>query len=375
MFSCALVGAMNPAYAGHGIDLPPAVGGPRVGVPPPVQPISSQQLAVAAVSGPGMYVWQWDRTGSVDQVVARAAASRITHLIVRASSATQGLYLAPILAELLPKAHAAGIYVVAYDPPRFEDIEFDVKRAVDLINFSSSGHRIDAFAADLEPRWELFTPQAVDSYGARLRQVVGPSVPLIAVTFPPNIVGNRVPYAEIARHFDVLSAMSYWRARTTDSVGFVTDSIKQLQAFGKPVAISGQAFSYDGLRNVTLRGHPSPPELEASINAARQAGAVGITFWVWEHAAPWVFDSIARTGWNRTTPPSAGLTLAAPPPPPPPPPPAQVPPPAELPVGLPPSPVKAQGPAPIHRGVLAGFAVLLLATAALATFRSRPRAA
>lgn len=270
-------------------------------------PATAQELAVRATSGLGMYVWRWDRTGTVDAVVAHARSSGISHLVVRASSTTQGFYLAPILSELLPKAHAAGIKVVAYDPPRFEDVEADVRRAQELIAFRANGQGIDAFAADIEPKWDLLTEANADRYGTRLREVAGPRFPLVGIVYPPNLVGARFPFAAVARHFDVLSPMSYQRARTTDGPGFTAASVEELRPYGKPVSVIGQAFAYTGQRNPGLRAHPTRPELEASIAAARAQGAVGMSFWVWETAEPWVFDSIREAEWPPVVGEGAGV--------------------------------------------------------------------
>ncbi|HVE92374.1 MAG TPA: hypothetical protein VNE62_08770 [Actinomycetota bacterium] len=275
--------------------------------PTAAPPATRSDQAVRAVSGLGMYVWQWDRTGTPAEVVAKARASNMSFIIVRASSASAGFYLAPLLRDLLPLAHAAGLKVVAYDPPRFENVEADVRRAHEVMSFRVRGHAIDAFAADIEPKWELLTPQAADRYGALLRQAAGPSMPLVAVVHPPNLVGNRFPFAAVARHFDVLSPMGYWRARTLESAAFTAESVRALRAYGRPVTAIGQAFSYDTHPQARLRGHPGPAELKAAIDAARAAGAVGMSFWVWEHAEPWVFDVIRDARWLGSAGPGLGV--------------------------------------------------------------------
>ncbi|HVL80944.1 MAG TPA: hypothetical protein VM840_05065 [Actinomycetota bacterium] len=296
--------AVPPAYARAQVDLRTSQSEVSR---EPARPRDATEAAVRAMSGLGMYIWRWEQTGSVDEVVRRSVEAGLSHLVVRASSTASGFYLAPVLSELLPKAHAAGLRVVAYDPPRFEDVEADVRRAHELISFRAAGHSIDAFAADIEPKWELLTPEATERYGARLREVAGPDFPLVAIVFPSNMVGARFPYAEVARHFDLISPMSYHRARTTDGPGFVTDSIRQLQQYGRPVNVSGQAFSYDTMSNLSLRGHPPRDEFEATIAAARAAGAVGMTFWVWEHAEPWVFEATAAADWPGAVRPGLGV--------------------------------------------------------------------
>lgn len=284
---------------------PTPVGGPGSGSAPVLPGVTlpnlvpaSQSAAVKAMSGVGMYIWQWNKTGLVDQVLGQVQASRINFLVVRASSAADGFYLADILAELIPKAHRIGVNVIAYDPPRFEDVEADAQRAYSLMSFRSQGQGIDAFAADIEPAWSRINPQIADAYGRRLRELAGAKYPLVGIVYPPNLVGARYPFAEVARWFDVLSPMSYWRARTLDSVSFIRDSITQLAAFGKPVSVSGQAFSYDRMRDPALRGHPAADEIAQAMQSAREAGAVGFSFWVWQQAEPWLFDLIRDSGWN-----------------------------------------------------------------------------
>jgi hypothetical protein len=272
---------------------------PPAATPSPApRPATSIELATRATSGIGMYVWRWQKAGGVASVVERAKAAKINFLVVRASSQSQGVYLGDILNDLLPKAHAAGIKVVGYDPPRFEDVAADARRAVALINYRTpTGHGIDAFGADIEPAWNLLTPQNAERYGFFIRDMIGARFPLVAIVYPPNQVGSRVPYAQIAQHFDVLSPMSYWRAKTVDGKTFMAASVEQLKAYGKPVSAIGQAFAYSGHPQVALRAFPPKPEFDAAVASARSAGAIGMSFWVWETAEPWVFDSLRDAAW------------------------------------------------------------------------------
>jgi hypothetical protein len=59
-----------------------------------------------------MFIWQWSRSGSPAQVVAGAHSMGLSFLVLRASGSDTGFDTKQILADLLPRAHAAGIKVI-----------------------------------------------------------------------------------------------------------------------------------------------------------------------------------------------------------------------------------------------------------------------
>lgn len=266
-------------------DRPGHLEGSAVGqqVPPgtePAQaPASRADRAVDSVSGKGQYIYRMEKTGTPEEVVAMAKAHGLRHLVIRAGNSEDGFYTAETLDGLLPLAHAAGIRVVAYDGPAMEDIQADVARAVSIANFTSStGDHIDALGLDIERvrAPNLSGPLAAE-YGAALRTAL-PDTPLIGIVMNPNYHLKSYPFTEIAAFVDVLSPMNYWSGVTKDSAAFMRTSMELLAPFARPVSIIGQAYPIEGKRT-----YPTTEQFLAQMQAAKDSGAVGISFWAWEY--------------------------------------------------------------------------------------------
>lgn len=255
---------------------------------------SATDRAVAATSGKGQYLYRMENIGTPRQVVDKAKAVGLKHLVIRASNPVDGFYVKPVLEELLPLAHAAGIAVVAYDGPSLEDIPSDVARAKSVIDFqTTSGHRIDALGADIERTRapNLDRPRAAD-YAAQLRAAVGPNYPLVAIVMNPNYHESWYPFAELARGFNVMSPMDYWTGVTADGAAFVSKSVKLLQKYGLPVSVIGQSYPIEGSGS-----YPTADAAEGAMQAAKDSGAVGISWWSWETTTDWHWDLISRFPW------------------------------------------------------------------------------
>ncbi len=310
------------------VDPPTSVASPRVPAAPAAPPPDTSSGVVTAASsspvqvdltpvppsergalplGKGMWLWLPDRVegGDVDALVARSRQVGLTHLYVRTGSSRGGFYAAPYLDELLPKAHAAGIRIYGWDFPYLEDVGGDIGRAVAAISHTTpTGHRIDGFAADIETPSEgtNLTVEGVASYGAGLRSAVGDAYPLIAVVPRPSaFMLQRFPYTEATAAFDAIAPMTYWLNRQPDTD--VINDVTILSQLGKPVIPIGQA--YDGAPEGGRPGPPPPEEITRFLAAAEASGAVGASFWSWQHASPAIFDAIAAAPefrWSAGSP-------------------------------------------------------------------------
>lgn len=131
----------------------------------------------------------------------------------------------------LDRAHAKGINVVAWYVPGFADMDRDIKRSLDAINFSTpAGNRFDGFAPDIESRGEFgckgvsgdeqrvrFNAGIVE-YTNRLRAQVGADKVLGAIVVdaknneraPSRWEG--FPWPEIGKSYDAIMPMAYWSA-------------------------------------------------------------------------------------------------------------------------------------------------------------------
>jgi hypothetical protein len=242
-----------------------------------------------------MWIWEPDQVegGDVNVIVAKAQAAGLTHLYVRTGSSFDGFDAAPFLDALLPVAHAAGLRIIGWDFPYFEDIGADIYRAVAAITYTTpTGDRLDGFSPDIETPNEgvWLSPDNATSYGAGLRGAVGPSYPLIAtVPRPSDSRQADYPYAEVTASFDAIAPMVYWIDTPPDDD--VAQAVDFLAQFGKPVMPIGQA--YDGSLEGGPPGTPTPDEISAFMNMADAHGAKGVSFWSWQHATDPMWLAIA----------------------------------------------------------------------------------
>jgi hypothetical protein len=263
-----------------------AAGTPIGALAVPPLPVRVTRPAPALPRGKGMWLHYFRLAAGGDPaaMVAKAREVGLSHVFVRVGSSKDGFYAQSELDRLLPVAHAAGISVVGWDFPYLFDAEADAQRAATAIAYTTpDGHRMDAFSADIETRHEgvnISVPVA-DTYSRRLRELVGPTYPLIA-TVPRPRYNRGFPFAEIVRQFDAVAPMVYWLAR--DPAAEVEQAIADLAPLGKPVMPIGQAYDpgVDG-------GPPGPPSKEQVgrfIEAAQGRGATTWSFWVWHLATP-----------------------------------------------------------------------------------------
>ena len=252
----------------------------------PVIPAIAPGAPPALPRGKGMWLHYLRQAAGNDPaaLVAQARVTGLTHVYLRLGSSKDGFYAQDDLNRLLPVAHAAGLAVVGWDFPYLFDAEADAQRALAEIAYTTpDGHRIDAFSADIETRYEgvnISVPVG-DTYSRRLRELVGPAYPLVA-TVPRPRYNRGYPYAEIIRQFDAVAPMVYWLAR--DPVAEVDQTVTDLAGLGKPIMPVGQA--YDAGPEGGPPGPPPKEHLVRFIEAAQTRGVTGFSFWVWHTATP-----------------------------------------------------------------------------------------
>ncbi|MEW6474475.1 MAG: peptidoglycan-binding domain-containing protein [Actinomycetota bacterium] len=266
-------------------EAPPAPAPAEVAAPPaPAKPILPL--------GKGMWLYQLSMSegGDANKVVSKAKALGLTHLYTRLGSSKKGFYAQDELNKLLPVAHAAGIKVIGWDFVYLTDPIADALRSKAEIDYTTpDGHRIDAFSADIETNAEgvNLTAEGAAAYGAKLRELVGPSYPLIA-TVPRPSPKRWFPFAEATAAFDAIAPMVYWQNR--DPATDVAGAIDYLAQFNKPIMPIGQA--YNGGPEGGPDRDPPKEQLVAFMNTAHAKGAVAVSFWVWNHATPEQFQAI-----------------------------------------------------------------------------------
>lgn len=278
---------------------------PPVTVPDAQLPAAPAPLTraadLSALGGKGMWVYQWRNTESGDAaaVVRRATAAGLTQLWVRSGSSRQGFYARDLLADLLPRAHAAGLQVLVWDFAYLHDPVRDARRAVETLAYRTpDGHRIDGFSPDIETSSEgvLAGAVRVRVYLGLLQRALGDR-PLVATV--PRPTEKRLatyPYAAMAPYVDAFAAMVYWSCH--EPGGLAVESVRRLARWGRPVHLIGQA--YDMGSEGGRPGDPTPREVWRFLDAGRRAGAVGVSFYVWQTATRDQFRALGAYPWQES---------------------------------------------------------------------------
>jgi hypothetical protein len=293
-----------PPPAPPGTPPPPAPSHPAVLVPdsdlPAPPPPSPRVSDLRALSGKGMWIWQWSATagGDASAIVARASAEGLHQLWVRVGDSFDGFYGAAELDSLVPVAHRAGIAVLAWGFPYFYDPVADAAwtRAA-LTWHAADGETVDGFAADIEGPTE-----GVDLSGRRaalylaLARPAAAGRPLVGTVYAPlNSVWATYPYAAMAPYVDAFAPMVYWEcAQPSDAVD---EALARLSPLA-PVAPIGQAFSMAGSPGARVVA-PDADEITRFLSAARAGGAVGASFWSWQAADQAEWGAVASYHWTR----------------------------------------------------------------------------
>ncbi|HEY3109027.1 MAG TPA: hypothetical protein VGL23_09755, partial [Chloroflexota bacterium] len=265
---------------------------------------ASGRPVAAAVAGKGFWATYdlLDRA-SPEAIVETMRANGLTHLYLQVGRSNLGFYGGPGLDRLLPVAHAGGIAVVAWVYPFLKDTTADVNLTVQAARYvSPDGQRPDALAADVEENTGV---EEVHAYGQLVRAMLGDDYPLVVATYPPETPrGRTYPFAVVARSWNVIAPMDYYhrpgRAYGADEAyHYVARSIELIrERAGRPVAVApiGQAYGMQW-PNETGPTNPDGEETDAMLRAARESGAVGISFFEWAHATAPQWRAVGAFRW------------------------------------------------------------------------------
>jgi hypothetical protein len=250
-----------------------------------------------------MWVWQYGRTegGNMQAVVDRAMSAGLQQIWVRTGDSQNGFYAADQLAQLVPLAHARGLDVIAWGFPYFYDPVGDAQWSLQVLQWhTADGQRVDGFSPDIETAGEgvMLSGQRVALYLSMLRPARD-GRPLVATVYPPtdHWLAN-YPYAEMAPYVDAYAPMVYWECR--DPGAAADESVSRLRPM-KPVTVIGQAF---GMGDVGGRAvQPGASEMNRFMGVARQDGAIGGSFWVWQTSNDEEWATLRAYPWPPVLPP------------------------------------------------------------------------
>lgn len=258
------------------------------GLLPPAGPATAaeeRRVNLSAYRGLGTWVDIFDgrELGNPERAVERMAARGVRTLFLETSnySRDRGILYPGAAGRFLEAAHAAGLRVVAWYLPGFDDLPRDFRRVREAIRFRSpGGERFDSFGLDIEA--SVVTDPATRTrrllrLSRRIRTMVGPAYPLSAIIPSPrgmNLVPGYwpgFPYRELARIYDVIVPMGYYSYRTDGLEGARDYTRRNVRIIRRrtekpriPIHLIGG-----------LSGDSSRSEVRGFVRAAREHGVLG----------------------------------------------------------------------------------------------------
>jgi len=253
------------------------------------------------IAGKGMWIYQFDKVAGGDphRIVRLAVQRGLTHIYVRSGSSISGLNGWHNIASILPIAHRAGLKVIAWDFPYLHNPGRDVRRAAFVLNHTVNGEHVDGFAADVETRSEgtVLTRSRARRYAANLRLVAQQAFIVLVPPRPTSYIRAIYPYDVLIPHFDAVAPMVYWGS--TPPAQAAEQAMAFLRRFGKPVAPVGQAYDMGPWGGP--KGPPKGKALVRFMNEARSEGAIGVSFWSWQHTPSRLWHTIDTYRWPRSS--------------------------------------------------------------------------
>ena len=190
------------------------------------------------------------------------------------------LHRTPNMERFIHAAHAAGIRVVAWYLPGFDNLHRDLSRSRAALNFRTSlGQGFDGFGLDIEAR--LVDPVArrnrrIVDLSWKIRRAAGARYPLGAIT-PPWFYewGGSFPYRELDEVFDAFLPMIYFGGR---GEGPKIASRNVTTNFDQILAGTGRqgtaVHAIGGIANEL-----GPREVAAFVNATERQGGIGVSLY------------------------------------------------------------------------------------------------
>lgn len=274
--------------------------------PAPARVSVGGQPIWSAITGKGMWLpTPLLRMANPDAIVAAARDLGLTHIYLEVGDSQRGFYGQNGLDRLLPVAHHAGIKVIGWVLTSLDDLPTDVTISTTAANYRTpSGDRLDGLAADIEQNMD---PTDVAAFSQILRADLGTDYLIVGVIYPAGTwIGQRHPVAAtLSQSFNALAPMDYWhdtaRPYTSDEIArFIRHSVTDIHdAVGDPnypVAVIGQSYDAFG-RDGTGPNNPTGAEVATMLQAAKQAGAVGVSLFQWGTTTPAEWNALAALHW------------------------------------------------------------------------------
>lgn len=234
--------------------------------------------------------------------MARLGVRTIYIQAAQLDSRSPGLLVDPaVLSQFLVRARLAGMKVVGWYLPRFEDLDRDLAHLEAISDFEVLGHRFDSVAVDIE--WREGVPdhgersRRLVELSSRLREAVGDDVLGAVVLTPvhledvnPNFWPG-FPWKELAAHYDVWLPMGYWTDRDPvtelgDGYNFTAENVKRLRDnIGDPDA---PVHAIGGIGD-----EMGPEDVDLFARAMDEVGTIGGSVYDWMTLSPGLREELA----------------------------------------------------------------------------------
>jgi hypothetical protein len=270
--------------------------------------VSAPRPSLAAYRGLGAWVdrlddAQWD---DPEGTVQAMQALGVRTLFLQTSNYTQPylLFRQDMMERFIQAAHLAGMKVVAWYLPGFDNLDRDLRRSKAAINLrTDDGQAFDSFGLDIEARAVTDVTERnarVVRLSRRIREAAGSSYPLSAIIpaprdfelFPNSWPG--FPYFELGRIYDVFVPMGYFTNRFdgASGVNFYTrrniEIIRELTGRASiPIHVAG------GIADRT-----DGAEVEAFVRAIREHGVLGASLYDYATSGPEDWAPLAEVPVN-----------------------------------------------------------------------------
>ena len=266
---------------------PPTTAAPA---PPPAAasvPVGGGRFTFQPYAGLGAWldVYDWSLTytggnpGAGLADIDRMASLGVRTIFIQATKwdAPEAVLEQDRLQEIIDRAHANGMRVVAWTLPTLEDTAIDMVRlmSVAAMNFDGLGVDIESRAVgDVNER-----NARLIQLSTSLRQAL-PGEVISAIVLPPVVMEEinpnywpGFPWAQLAPLYDVWQPMAYWTNRRADSPWrdawqYTAGNIDRIRAnTGLPNAI---VHPIGGIGDAT-----TPDDVNRMVTAAHERGAIG----------------------------------------------------------------------------------------------------
>jgi hypothetical protein len=204
------------------------------------------------------------------------------------------------LIPIIDRAHQLGMYVVVWYLPVWQDVNTDLRKTVAIANLDVDGVNIDIEDRDGVRNITERTRRLI-AYSAALRELL-PGRQITNNIYATNYLdgapdywpgasgqpksnvkwwGGTFPYAGLAPYYDMWMIQNYWTDRSTDSgwkdgYRYSIDNIARLRA-----ALGRQDVPIQLIAGVGGKPGSTVNELSGYMQAARESGSVGVSFYDW----------------------------------------------------------------------------------------------